>query len=357
MEKREFGAWARLDTRTPATRYTTANRWRWSKALAAVNLWIGLICAAAVMGPISGIGPASASVRIVPEGNRSAVQPPVPYASARRTQASRSTYETKFARVVDVLKRDRRLIGEIKRVAARYGIDPIHMIGAIVGEHTYNYDSLDSAQSYYLKAIQYAGLSIDFSFGREHVLDFTARSQFDTCRRGDTARDSNRLWTCYERIWRRQFKGRVVDGVRYPKKLFNEVFFQPLFAGQSFGLGQLTPLTVLKMSDSVHGTSGLPRLDAADSSAIYRAAMDPKVSLHYVAAVIRDGIDAYRAVAGFDISQNPGITATLYNLGDPWTRAAKLKQRNGGMAGAVLPRENYYGWLVNAEISTLRGLL
>ena len=80
--------------------------------------------------------------------------------------------------------------------------------------------------------------------------------------------------------------------------------------------------------------------------------MDPNISLHYMAAVIQDSIEAYKKVAKVDISTNPGLTATLYNLGDPWSRAAKFRR-----SGTPWPRENYYGWLVNDRIKDLQGIL
>lgn len=226
------------------------------------------------------------------------------------------------------------------------------MIGAIVGEHTYNYDTLDSAQSYYIKALAYAGIDISFEYNDENVEDFVQRPQFDRCRKGKTAEDSDRLWSCYERVWNTQFRDRRVDGARYPRKNFNETFFQPLFAGQSFGLGQLSPLTVLKMTDRVARQSRYRALSASDAKQIYRATMDPDISLHYMAAVIQDSIEAYKAVGKVDISNNPGLTATLYNLGDPWSRAAAFRR-----SGGAWPRENYYGWLVNDRIDDLRALL
>ena len=61
------------------------------------------------------------SVRVVPEGNRFKSQPKIPFASSRRTAASKSSYDAKFDKVLAVLKRDRRLMGSIKRVSARYG--------------------------------------------------------------------------------------------------------------------------------------------------------------------------------------------------------------------------------------------
>ena len=39
--------------------------------------------------------------------------------------------------------------------ASAYGIDPMHIVGAIVGEHTYNVDAYDRLQTYYVKAVAY----------------------------------------------------------------------------------------------------------------------------------------------------------------------------------------------------------
>ncbi|WP_165814780.1 DUF1402 family protein [Labrenzia sp. 011] len=320
-------------------------------------LGTGFLSAVLLLNPAVPLFPASQpamaqSVRVVPEGNRFRSQPNIPYASARRTSASKSSYDAKFEKVLGVLKRDRRLISSIKRVASRYGIDPIHIIGAIVGEHTYNYDTLDSAQSYYVKALAYAGVRISFELNGEHVETFVERPQFDRCRKDHIQDSSDRRWSCYENVWNSKFRGRSVDGVRYPKKNFNEAFFQPLFAGQSFGLGQLSPLTVLKMTDRVAKQSNFRKLQARDAESVYKATMDPNISLHYMAAIIQDAIAAYKSVGKVDISKNPGLTATLYNLGDPWSRAAKFRR-----TGRSWPRENYYGWLVNDRIDDLRALL
>lgn len=303
--------------------------------------------------PLSFVSQAQAqSVRVVPEGNRFRSQPKIPYASSRRTSAAKSTYDAKFDKVLAVLKRDRRLMSSIKRVAKRYKIDPIHIIGSIVGEHTYNYDTLDSAQSYYVKALSYAGIRFDFELNGEHVDTFVERPQFDRCRKEHIQKSSDRRWSCYENVWNSKFRGRKVDNVRYPKKNFNEAFFQPLFAGQSFGLGQLSPLTVLKMTDRVNRQSNFRKLKASNPEAVYKATMDPNISLHYMAAIIQDSIAAYKSVGKVDISNNPGLTATLYNLGDPWKRAAKFRR-----TGRSWPRENYYGWLVNDRIDDLKALL
>jgi hypothetical protein len=293
----------------------------------------------------------------VPEGNRSKQQPPVPSGSASRTQALKSTYEVKYRRVFDLLEKDTALRGKIVSVSKKYGLDPIHMVGAIIGEHTYNVDVYDRLQTYYVKAVSYVSSAITFRHGGESVGDFVQRPQFEECGK---LTGSYETWACRERVWNTQFRGKAVDGKKFPNDRFGAVFFQPLYAGQTFGIGQLNPLTALQMSDLVHKVSGLPRLSHDRPGEVYQTIMDPDLTLPYVAATIKTSMDAYKRIAGFDISTNPGITATLYNLGDPEGRARALKaendkRRRNGLSPR-LPQENYYGWLVNDKLKELKTL-
>ena len=285
---------------------------------------------------------------IVPEGNRNVAQPKIPGASVRRTRAGRTTFDDKYEKIRELLASDKALIGKIKSASAAYGIDPIHMIGAIVGEHTYNVDAYDRLQTYYVKAAAYAGNAFRFAYEGESIKDFLERSQFSVC---GARSDSYSLWTCRENVWEANFRGRRVDGKAYPDNRFSAVFFQPFYAGQTFGLGQLNPLTALMFSDAVARNSSYPKLDENKAGDVYDAIMDPDKSLAYMAANIRRSIDDYKSIAGVDISRNPGITATLYNTGGSAQRAAALKARGG------LPEENYYGWLVNDKIDELKSLL
>ena len=304
------------------------------------------------------VGSASfaAAVTLVPPGNRSVEQPGVPGGSSKRTKASGGTFETKYRKVYALLKNDRALRGKIVEAANAYGIDPLHIVGAIVGEHTYNVDAYDRLQTYYVKAVAYLKASLSFTYEGEDVADFVQRPQFSQC----VASDSYALWTCRERVWNHSFRGRTVDGKAFPDNRFAAVFFQPYYAGQTFGLGQLSPLTALQMSDLVHQVSGLPRLDAARPNQVYETIMDPDLTLNYVAAALRKSIDSYASIAGFDISRNPGITATLYNIGNPDARAHALKRENEERAARGeaprLPEENYYGWLVNEKLPELQAL-
>ncbi|WP_315918419.1 DUF1402 family protein [Mesorhizobium sp. SP-1A] len=310
---------------------------------------LGLVLAAVSL-------PAGAAT-LVPPGNRNAEQPSIPGASTRRTQATSTTFQAKYRKVYALFQNDPALRAKIRQVAAAYGIDPMHMVGAIVGEHTYNVDAYDRLQTYYVKAMAYLTSRLSFAYDGEDVSDFVRRPQFAGCA-GKT--DSYELWECRERVWNHDFRGRTVGGKKFPDNRFGATFFQPYYAGQTFGLGQLNPLTALQMGDMVHRVSGLPKLDVSDPNTVYKTIMDPDLTLPYVAATIRKSIDAYRSIAGFDISQNPGITATLYNVGDPETRAWALKRENDRRKAAGepvrLPEENYYGWLVNDKLAELKAL-
>ena len=68
---------------------------------------------------------------VVPEGNHFPEQPDIPFASSKRTAATKSSFDTKYEKVLDLLKNDPDLRGKIKKIAAQYGISPIHMVGAI----------------------------------------------------------------------------------------------------------------------------------------------------------------------------------------------------------------------------------
>lgn len=293
----------------------------------------------------------------VPPGNRNISQPSVPGASMRRTKALSGTYNAKYQKIYNLLKNDDRLRTRIQNTAKAYGIDPIHIVGAIIGEHTYNVDVYDRLQTYYVKGVSYVNQGVAFAYKGENVSDFVQRPQFAECKK---LTDSYRLWTCRENIWNKDFRGRTVNGVKYPKNRFSAVFFQPFFAGQTFGLGQVNPLTALMMSDRVNRTSGLPKLSADDGGTVYKTIMNPDLTVPYIAATIRQSIDAYRQIAGFDISKNPGLTATLYNIGNAEEKARALAKENKRRAAAgqpaKLPQENYYGWFVNSKSDDLKKL-
>ncbi|BCH02526.1 hypothetical protein MesoLj131b_45250 [Mesorhizobium sp. 131-2-5] len=314
-----------------------------------VPLLAALSCGGALLAEAAHASP----LIVVPPGNRSETQPPIPDASATRTRAFKTTYAEKYEKIVALLKREKKLVAHIKQVAAGYDIDPIHIVGALVGEHTYNVTAVGSVQTYYVKALSYSGLDFAFRYKGVPVQTFVQRPEFAACAE---AKDSASLWSCRDKVWVDHFRGKTVDGVTYDAMTFQQAFFQPFFAGQTFGLGQISPLTALEVTDLVNKVSGYDRLTPDHPQAIYRDVMDPDRSIVYIAAIVRDAIDAYKE-QGFDISGNPGITATLYNVGQPRQRAADLHAALAGVKGRKLPVENYYGWLVNDKLDELRSLL
>ncbi|AGS19938.1 hypothetical protein NXC12_CH00051 [Rhizobium etli] len=294
------------------------------------------------------------AIQTVPAGNRHAEQPDIPGASVRRTKGTKSSFDLKYEKVHELLATDRELMAKIRKVSSAYGINPIHVVGAIVGEHTYNVDAYDRLQAYYVKAASYAGESFRFAYDGENVDDFVARPQFARCK---DKSDSYTLWSCREDVWESDFRGKTVGGESFPNNRFSAVFFQPFYAGQTFGLGQVNPLTALMLSDLVSRVSGYPKLNEKNAGDVYKAIMDPDISLAFVAASIRRSIDDYKEIAGMDISGNPGLTATLYNVGNSRQRAAALAAKNRSSGATVWPEENYYGWLINDKLDELKGLL
>jgi len=302
--------------------------------------------------------PLANSAETVAKGNIHTRQPAIPGASKRRTQATKSTFDDKYEKIRNLIAEDSKLRKKIVSVSKTYKIDPIHIVGALVGEHTYNVDAYDRLQTYYVKAISYAGERFRFEYDGESVLDFVKRPEFKDC---NEDAGSEEVWTCREEVWEEAFRGKTVSGKSYPDNRFGAVFFQPFYAGQTFGLGQLNPLTALMHTDRVNKVSRLRKLNAGKASEVYEAIMEPDSTLAYMAASIAASIDAYKNLAGFDISGNPGITATLYNVGNASRRAKALGEENEKRKTRGLkpkpPSENYYGWLVNDHEEELREII
>lgn len=296
---------------------------------------------------------------LVPAGNRHAKQPRIPSGSVKRTRTTNGSFDGKYKKIRNLLARDKKLMGKIKKAARSFNIDPIHIVGALVGEHTYNVDAYDRLQNYYAKALSYLGQSLSFSYKGTSVSRFVAQPAFARCK---TITKNYALWTCREQVWNAKYRGKSVGGTKWPNSRFGRVFFQPLYAGQTFGLGQLNPLTALKVNDLVRAKyRSEPRLTMKQGPKVYNTIMEPDSSLIYMAAVLRHGMDAYRRIAGFDISKNPGVTATLYNLGNVTVRAralaAKNKVRKATGKQTLWPSENYYGWLINTKLTDLRSIM
>jgi hypothetical protein len=331
-------------------------------ALATVASTAGFAATPAPSGtpaPTTKTPAASGGIIVVPPGHLSKTAPKVYSGSFVLTGLGGGSFATKYKKVYALFKNDPRLVASIKKAAAAYGIDPIHIIGAIVGEHTFNIDTYDSLQTYYVKALQYVdNTSLSFSFHGQTAQQLFAMPQFAKC---EAIKSDYELWDCRQTVWNASFSGKMVNGKLYPPDRLHRVFFRPMYSGQTFGIGQLSPVAALMVTDVVHAKNGLPLLSIDNASTVYQQIMSPDSSVYYMAALIKVEIDTYKRIAGFDISKNPGISATLYNLGNAATRARELKATNDARKAKglppQLPQENFYGWLINTKEAELRQLL
>lgn len=300
------------------------------------------------------------NIIVIPASYHAKTRPPVAVQSFMLTLMQQGgNWDDKYRNVVKLLANDKRLMGNIKKAAKIYGVDPVNVIGAIVGEHTFNMNVFDTLQDYYVKALQYVNnTSLTFSYQGELASDFFKRPPFARCEAMTANYDK---WDCREMVWNRQFFGRSADGKGWPIDRLNRVFFAPAHSGQTFGVGQIGPVAALMVTDLVHKKSGFPLLSIDNAPQVFSQIMSPDASMHYIAASIRVYIDSYKNIAGFDLSQNAGLLATLYNLGDAVTRATDLKKLNDQRAAKGLPpqypQENFYGWFVNEKLADLRKLV
>jgi len=164
------------------------------------------LVALALVLPLTMLSTAHAAT-MVPTGNRNVQQPAIPYGSIKRTRSGKGTFDKKYIKIRNMLGSNKKLIRKIKKAANAYNIDPIHIIGALVGEHTYNVDALDRYQTYYVKALAYLNQDLSFQYKGKQVTDFVKQREFSSC---FDIKASYDRWSCREYIWNSKFRGKRV---------------------------------------------------------------------------------------------------------------------------------------------------
>lgn len=284
------------------------------------------------------------------------------------TAGLKAAIDASFVKALSSITRDRRTIQTIKKVGELYGVAPITILATIIGEHTFNVDLVDDVQNLIGAAPGWAtAWAKKFTTGKlgfgVPLTEVLARPEFETCR--DPKKISNEAdrWECYNNVWGAKFSGRVdaTTGAQWPSGGMRTVFFDPTGVGKTYGLGQLDPQRALMVSDRVSATGGFRMITIEDPQSLYEAIINPNTGLHYVAANIKLAIERYADYANFDITANPGISATLYNLGLEKSKAIERYNENLKLLKAgqpmVLPQENYYGWYVNTRLPDLQKAL
>ena len=255
------------------------------------------------------------------------------------------------------------ILKEIKVAADIYQVDPVAVLGAIIAEHTFNVDGTDDVQTFIVQTASWsASWSLTFQMNNVPLSEVVNQPEFDSCRQTPNQYE---YWICIQDNYNDRAPGHVGQIVRdrfgAPDASFRMTFFNPVHAGLTYGLGQLDPLRALMVADYVHSYSGFDMISINDPVKLYAAIIDPHSNVHYVAANVRMIVAAFAQHSGFDISRNPGLIATLYNLGHEWSRGDERKTLNKKSlkeTGALAyPQENYYGWFVNDKVADLKALL
>lgn len=259
--------------------------------------------------------------------------------------------EEKYNNAMRALEKDG-TFEKIKEISKLYNIDPIHVAGAIIGEHTFNVDILDKVQNYV--GLMYKGWLNYFDRRKSKFHEFLKIPEINVLLKKKNISDSDR-WLEIANIYETKYAGK--DG--YPATTFLMAFFDPLGSGKSYGLGQLSPYRVLIANDVAHRFGGIPYVDVFDTEELYRGVLDKELSIHYICATIWVELDYYKKYANFDLSQNPGMTATLYNIGYEKKKAIQMYQKNSERIAKkqpiMFPEENYYGWYINHKRKDIEG--
>ncbi len=125
-------------------------------------------------------------------------------------------------------------------------------------------------------------------------------------------------------------------------------------------MGQLSPTRILLTNDIAVAKGGLKKIDPTHTDELYQSTLDVDTNIHYVAASVVVEIEQYKKHAQMDISQNIGVIATLYNLGDEKRRALRLAKENETRTdqdkSLMYPKENFYGWYMNKKEAQIRAL-
>ena len=269
--------------------------------------------------------------------------------------------DRRFSRTMRSILKDKGLKAELVAAGAAHGIDPILVLACVVGENTFNVGLVDDIQTLGIVATKWAAKwALKFKANNVDLFDLLKKPEFEVChapvRAGGTQAD---YWDCVGQVWRRSFMGKPIDGgkLRYPASDLKWVFFNPIGSGYTYGLGQLDPVRALMVTDMVNKKSGFRFLTIERPEDVYEDIINQRTNVHYVAANVRLMVDTYKNRAGFDISKNPGVIASLYNMGGEGGRANALYKKNlvAIPKGQLIPpMENYYGFYVNDKETLLR---
>lgn len=252
--------------------------------------------------------------------------------SGRETEFALTLGKNKIPKILDALN-EQGLIAEAIRLGKAFNIHPMHILGPIIGENSFNGAIDQTIQDSFAKM-----------FNETDFKTMSARMKMiseDPATVGCMSLNISNYWK-----WRciLHKSGYLANG---SNRDFIFWFYQISNKGQgTFGLGQIQPFLLWSVNDLVvEKTKSLgysyKKFNLTDMKTPFQVIFNNKEMLAYIAAMAHVSINVYKQVAQVDLSQNPGLTTTLYNLGDEYQRAYMSTVRGGD------PQVNFMGWYVN----------
>ncbi len=252
--------------------------------------------------------------------------------SGRETEFALTLGKNKIPKILDALNEEG-LLSETLRLAKAFNIHPLHILGPIIGENSFNGAIDNTIQNSFAKMFKES----DFTTMSARMQIITKDPNTQGCL--DLKISNYWKWRCLLNKTSYLANGSNRDFVFW--------FYQISNKGQgTFGLGQAQPFLLWSVADLVaEKTKPLgydyKTYDVTNLKKPFQVIFNNKEMLAYIAAMAHTSITVYKQVAGVDISQNPGLSTTLYNLGDEYQRAYMNTVRGGD------PQVNFMGWYVN----------
>ncbi len=262
--------------------------------------------------------------------------------SGRETEFALTLGKNKIPKILDALNEEG-LLSETLRLAKAFNIHPLHILGPIIGENSFNGAIDNTIQNSFAKMFNES----DFTVMSARMKIITKDPNTQGCL--DLKISNYWKWRCLLNKTSYLANGSNRDFVFW--------FYQISNKGQgTFGLGQAQPFLLWSVADLVaEKTKPLgydyKTYDVTNLKKPFQIIFNNKEMLAYIAAMAHTSITVYKQVAGVDISQNPGLSTTLYNLGDEYQRAYMNTVRGGD------PQVNFMGWYVNYFESAITNYL
>ena len=256
------------------------------------------------------------------------------------------------ARNADALAVIRRYKSQINQAARAEGLDPLLVAGSIAAEHARNVNWSDRAQD--AVGMGLANAASIWAQTNANNPEKNLSLLLEDPRYADCFAQSDEYnrWLCVVQRWNGNNVFNILVGEKEYFRRFTTNFFNPNDNGNiglSFGMGQMSPMRALMVDDRIE-TQAINFRSHLDVTIVFQKILDPNSVVYYIAATNKYAIAVY-ASAGFDISQNPGLVATLYNLGNEWYWLSRTRR-----AGR-LPQTNDFGKWVNQHAEEIRAAL